>query len=309
MTEGDGARGAARANLSLLGAIAIWGSFFPLLAHLLETWDPYSNAAARALLGALVLVAMMIARHGRSALMPRLPWRRVLALGFFGIVGFNLLMTLGIAHSGPVSASIVATTGPITAAVLGRVLHGRAIRPVFALAALLAVAGGVCVALARGGVADMRGGEVLVLGASVAWMWYSMRLSDWLGHVPRIQATAVTYLVGALMLVAGVAVLGALGVSPLRIDLSAESVGLMVVVAVTSTALAVMLWLQGVARLGVTVGAAYGNLVPVVAVATSALFGMVPMPLELIGGLIVIAGVVLTQIGAGSVRTPPASRA
>ena len=90
-----GAGGVVRANLSLLGSIAIWGSFFPLLAHLLETWDPYSNAAARALLGALVLLALAVARHGVRIARTRWPWKRVLALAGCGIVGFNLLMTLG----------------------------------------------------------------------------------------------------------------------------------------------------------------------------------------------------------------------
>lgn len=307
MTQDDGARGVVRANLSFLGAIAIWGSFFPLMSHLLETWDPYSNAAARAVLGTLVLGALTMARHGVHAFAVRLPWRRVAALAVFGVVGFNLLMTLGIAHSGPISASIVATTGPISAAVLGRILYGRRIRPVLFLAAALAVAGGVSVALARGGgLVDLRGGELLVLAASIAWMWYSMRFGEWLGHVPQTQAATVTYGLGAIVLVLAVAVLGALGVTPLRIDLSAESMGLMVLVAVTSTAAAVLLWLDGVRRIGVTIGAAYGNLVPVVAVATAALFGIVPRPLELLGGLVVIAAVVLAQVGAtaAEARTP-----
>lgn len=214
------------------------------------------------------------------------------------IAGFNLFMTLGIAHSGPISASIVATTGPISAAVLGRTLYGRRIAPIVGVAAALAVAGGLCVALAHGeGWDDLRGGELLVFAASVSWMWYSMRFGEWLGHVPQTVATAMTYGVGAVMLIVAALVLGALGVSPLRIDTGVESLGLMLVVAVSSTAVAVMLWLSGVARLGVTVGAAYGNLVPVVAVATAWATGTVPRGLELIGGLVVIAGVALTQLG------------
>ncbi|MBM3585834.1 MAG: DMT family transporter [Alphaproteobacteria bacterium] len=298
MAEPEGARGAMRANLCLIGSIAIWGSFFPLLAHLLETWDPYSNAAGRAALGAAVLAIMASMRRSPRPLATPLPWRRIVLLGVVGVAGFNLFMTLGIAHSGPISASIVATTGPISAAVLGRTLYGRRIAPIVGVAAALAVAGGLCVALAHGeGWDDLRGGELLVFAASVSWMWYSMRFGEWLGHVPQTVATAMTYGVGAVMLIVAALVLGALGVSPLRIDTGVESLGLMLVVAVSSTAVAVMLWLSGVARLGVTVGAAYGNLVPVVAVATAWATGTVPRGLELIGGLVVIAGVALTQLG------------
>ncbi|MGH6718235.1 MAG: DMT family transporter [Alphaproteobacteria bacterium] len=286
------------ANGSLLGAIAIWGSFFPLLAYLLETWDPYSNAAGRALLGSGVLGLFALARHGRRVFAQPLPWRRIVPLALFGVVAFNLLMTLGVAHAGPISAAIVAATGPVSAAVLARVLYRQPIRPAVAVAAVMAVAGGACVALAHGGdMADLRGGELLVFGASVAWLWYSMRFNDWLGGLPTFYVTAATYAVGAAILTVAVLVLGAFGITEPMIDTSAESLGLMALVALTSTAVAVLLWLHGVGRLGVAVGAAYGNLVPVVTVAGAALFGITPRPLEVIGGLIVIAGVVVAQSG------------
>ncbi|MEX2649025.1 MAG: DMT family transporter [Alphaproteobacteria bacterium] len=292
------ARGVLGANLSLLGAIVIWGSFFPLMAKLLQTWDPYSNAAGRAALGALALLAMATARHGTSVFRTRLPWRRVLALAVFGIASFNILMTLGVAIAGPISASIVATTGPVSAAVLGRVLYKSRIRPIIVVAATLAMAGGVCVAMGRGGtIADLRGGELLVLGASVSWLWYSMRINEWLADVPHLQATAITYLVAAVVLVLAVGAIGALGLHPLSIDLSAGSIALMVTVSLSATAIAVVLWLRGVKRLGVTVGAAYGNLVPVITVAAAAPFGIVPHALELVGGGIVIVGVMLAQWG------------
>lgn len=299
--DADGARPRLVANLSLLGAIGIWGSFFPLLAYLLRTWDPYSNAAARAFLGALVLVALAVLRHGARGFTLRLPWRRVVVLAVFGIAIFNVFMTLGVAHAGPISASIVAATGPVSAAVLARILYKRRIRPVIVVGAILAVAGGVCVALARGGDAgDLRGGELLVFAGSVAWLWYSMRFNDWLGELPRLQATAVTYLVAAAILVGGTLVFHVVGGGAPRIDLSPESLGLLAFLALSSTAVAVLLWLHGVARLGVAVGAAYGNLVPLVTVAGAALFGIAPRPLEIAGGLVVIAGVVLAQLGGGA---------
>jgi drug/metabolite transporter (DMT)-like permease len=296
--DARGAAGPLGANLSLLGAIAIWGSFFPLMAILLKTWDPLSNAAGRALLGAIVLSMMAGARHGWGGLPAGLPWRRVALLAVFGIVAFNVLMTLGVATAGPISAAIVATTGPVSAAVLSRIVYKTRIRPVIGIAALLAVLGGVCVAAGRGaGLGDIRGGELFVLGASVAWLWYSMRINEWLADVPPLQATAITYLVASAILVTAVALLGAFDLRPLRIDLSWGSIALMVTVAVSATSVAVVLWLRGVKRLGVTVGAAYGNLVPVIAVLAALPFGIVPHRLELVGGGIVILGVVLAQWG------------
>lgn len=85
------------ATASLLGAVTIWGTFFPLVAVLLRTWDPLPNSAVRLVTGAAVLVPVLVARHGFRALLGPLPWRRVLALSVVGIAGYNLTMTWGVA--------------------------------------------------------------------------------------------------------------------------------------------------------------------------------------------------------------------
>jgi drug/metabolite transporter (DMT)-like permease len=290
--------GAMVATASLLGAVAIWGTFFPLVAILLRTWDPLPNSAVRLVTGAAVLVLVLVARHGFRALLGPLPWRRVLALSFVGIAGYNLTMTWGVAWSGPISASIVATAGPVIAALMQRAMYGTRLSRKVLLAATLAVAGGVCVALAGGGgLGDLRGGEILILAASATWLWYSMRMQDWFPGEAQERLTAVTYVVGSLGVSLAAILVGGLDLGPSRVDLSTNSLLLILGVGVSSTAIAVTLWLKGVARLGITVAAVWGNLVPFVTVLSSAALGIAPRPFEIVGGLVVIAGVVLVQRG------------
>ncbi|MSP83524.1 MAG: DMT family transporter [Alphaproteobacteria bacterium] len=298
-TGPEGRRESLFAVASLLAAVAIWGTFFPLVAVLLRTWDPLPSAAARLVCGAVVLVVMVLLRQGWRMLAAPLPWRRVLILSFFGIAVFNLATTWGVAYSGPISASIVATAGPVVAAFMQRVMYGTRLRREILVASLLAVAGGVCVAFAHGdGPAEFRGGEILILCASTSWLWYSMKIQDWFPGESQGAVTAVTYVVGAIGVTLLAASLSVLGISPDRVDLSAPSLLLLLVIGVSSTAMAVTFWLYGVARLGITVAAVYGNMVPLVTVLCSAVVGIAPRPLELLGGAIVIAGVVLVQVRA-----------
>lgn len=66
--------------------------------------------------------------------------------------------------------------------------------------------------------------------------------------------------------------------------------------AVLSTAAGPVLWNVGVARLGVNAGMMWQNTVPVFAVLIAAIFfGVRPLPEQIVGGLVVMAGVLYMQ--------------
>jgi drug/metabolite transporter (DMT)-like permease len=68
------------------------------------------------------------------------------------------------------------------------------------------------------------------------------------------------------------------------------------VTAVFCTALAVVAWNVGVARLGIAAGGLWQNAVPVFAVLISLLvFGVVPTGAQVLGGAVVMAGVAWMQ--------------
>jgi len=293
----EGPSPALRAHAALLGAATIWGSFFPLISVLLRTWDPFANAAGRCVFGAGVLLVILLVRHGRAAFGGPLPWRRLLLLSSGGLVVFNIGTSLGVAHAGPVSAALVATVNPVCAAFLAWAMQGTVPRRSVFVATAFAVTGGAIVALSKGGAAGFRGGEILILVATTAWLWYSIKVSTWMADRPQAQLMALTYGLAALMLLALLPLLGAAGVSTMAVDTSPESLGLMLLIAVSSVAMAVNLWLYGVRRLGVTVGAIYGNLVPVFAVLVAIPLGTAPRPLEIAGGLVILAGVLIVQFG------------
>ena len=61
-------------------------------------------------------------------------------------------------------------------------------------------------------------------------------------------------------------------------------------------AFGVFLWNFGVKRVGVVVASLYLNLVPVVAIGVFAFSGIIPTWPQIVGGLLVIAGVLLSEL-------------
>ena len=58
----------------------------------------------------------------------------------------------------------------------------------------------------------------------------------------------------------------------------------------------IFLWHFGVSRVGVTIGSMYQNLVPIIVVLITISLGRYPTYLHLIAGVLIIAGVLYTQI-------------
>jgi drug/metabolite transporter (DMT)-like permease len=87
--------------------------------------------------------------------------------------------------------------------------------------------------------------------------------------------------------------LGLAGPPNLTPDLTA--VLLLVATAVFATALGNFTWNIGISRLGIATGSFWQNAVPVFGVLVAMLFGIHPQPEQVIGGVVVMAGVLYMQ--------------
>jgi drug/metabolite transporter (DMT)-like permease len=223
-----------------------------------------------------------------------MPWGKLLLLGFFGMSLTSLMMTLSIELSSGVSAAIASATNPISSAVTARLLHRVPLLPGIVLGAVLSTAGVLVSIFGSGAAVELRGGEVLVIGANVIWTWYSMMAQRWLAGHSQLQITGLTALTGVAGLYAVLGVAGASGLAEFHLDLSPEPL-LLVLAAGASVAIGNSLWHYGVSRVGVTLAAMYGNVIPIVAAAIAFWAGTPPTAAQLIGAAVIIAGVLYAQ--------------
>ncbi|HXV26209.1 MAG TPA: DMT family transporter [Alphaproteobacteria bacterium] len=290
------------ANLGLLLTMLIWGAFIPALNLAFDRWDPWSLAAIRYWI-ALPLLALLM-RLGRSG--PLFPvginWRRVALVGGLGFGGFGGFYTLGVAHTNPITAAILSAAGPVIAAVVVHFGYGGRLAPGTRPALVLAFAGGMLAMVnwrATGNPLVFQGGEILLLLAALCWCWYSVEAQRSLAGMTQMQITFLTMIPASIVLTLAYLAAGFLGVAHLPMPRpSGTDLLIFLYMGGAVAAVGVMMWNFGVQRLGVVVASIYLNLIPVVAVAISVALGT-PLRIEqLVGGILVLSAVALSQLAS-----------
>jgi drug/metabolite transporter (DMT)-like permease len=285
---------ALAANAALGAAAFIWGAFFPVMAELLKTWDPYTLTFARLVCGTAVLVAFLLVIEGPRAYSASLPWRQLFLLGLVGFGLFCVLITFGILYAGPIAAALVSATGPILAAFMAWVFSQRRPTRRAGWAAFMAVMGGVIVVF-RDGAGEVRGGEIFVLGSTAAFVWYSLKVPEWVPKLSPIMITGHTVLAGTLALVPVYAIPAAAGWFEVRADFSVESILMVLYLSVMAVGVAAVLWNFGIKRIRAEIAAMYSNLCPLFAVLVSIAFGVYPAWADLLGGAMILFAILWVQ--------------
>jgi drug/metabolite transporter (DMT)-like permease len=292
------------AHAALLLMVLIWGINFPVAKAALTELPPLAFNALRFPLAA---VTLLVALHWRGGL--RWPERgdrlRVLGLGLLGNLVYQQFFIFGLDHTRAGNASILLAGTPILTALLSAGSgHERlaartwiGVCATFLGIALVVAFGGD----AEGGAGVGRGtaggatllGDALMIGASCAWALYTVGSRNLVAKYGAVAFTAWTLLIGAVAL-------GLVGLpAVLRTDLGAVSVGAwtaVVYAGALSIGVAYLIWYYSVGRIGNTRTATYSNLVPVVALAAAWLqLGEVPLPGQLLGAAVVLAGITIAQ--------------
>lgn len=285
-----------RGNLLVALGVVLWATAFPLTDRLLLTWDPILLVPFRLGIGAVTLLLLGLVLQGRRAL-HGVPWRSALLVGGLGGGVGVVLFVSGQALSDGVTASIITTTGPAIALLLGWL--GARGRPtaVALLGVGLAILGGVLATLGGASLrAGFRGGELLVLAAIVLWTWYSHAGVARLPMLGDLARSAV--LLGCGALAAGVLALLALGagVARPRVGLEAPVLLELLWVGTVAVGLSMPLWFAGVRRLGVTVASMHQNMAPVYVMFMALAVGGTLVVEQAVGALLVLAGAAITQL-------------
>jgi drug/metabolite transporter (DMT)-like permease len=307
MSTPPAARDQLLANAGLAVMVLLGGGFFPVLQRTLETWDSLSATAARQVIGGIALCLVLVVRERHLPWLRGVAWPRLLLLNLIGMGFGSVLVSWAVAYSDGVSAAIVSAANPILAALIARLLYRQKMTRAVAIGAVLAVAGGLIAILGDGSsIGEIRGGEILMLGAGALWTWYSIAAQRLLAGQSQLAITALTTVPSGLALSALSLVLGASGVTNVRVDFSPSTLLLLLYAGLMMIGVANLLWHFGVSRVGVTISTMYTNLMPVAAVLVTLWLGTSPTGAQLVGGGIILAGVLYSQL---AVRAPaPAAR-
>ncbi|MGK2913947.1 MAG: DMT family transporter [Porticoccaceae bacterium] len=282
----------SRAILWLNLAALLWAGNM-LLGHFLGSYvGPWFIVAARTLVGSLIFWGFMRLR-GITGLVAKIrSWPLVVAASLSGVIGFQVLLYLGLRHTSSINAGLINALTPLTTACLSALFLREALNRHQSTAAAITVLG-VGWILTRGELSTLyqlsfNGGDLLVLAAVLAWSLYGIFGQHLMRDLGVLEATAIGLYVAPLFAVPAALWEGTQQITP---QLNGAVVLALAFICIGPTVLALLWWNRGVQLIGPTRAALYTNMIPVyVIVLSAAILDDVITRAHLIGGTLVLGG-------------------
>ncbi|WP_163162025.1 DMT family transporter [Arthrobacter sp. Alg241-R88] len=293
-----------RAAVYLILANLFWAGNFVVGQAAMKTMEPLQLTFWRWVLAAvpLLVLAHAVERPDWRAVLRR--WPVLLLLSSLGMSGYTLLLYSALQHTSALNASLVTAANPALIMVLAVVLLRDRPRPLSwvgiglgLLGVLLVLTGGELQRLLTFSISK---GELLILGAITVWGLYTIiarRLS-----IPAISSTAVQVAMAAVVLSPLALVAGA------GLPRTPSEGWSLAFIALFPSLGSYLLWNLALKRTTAANAGNYLNLIAVfTAVITVALGQPISVP-QVIGGVLVISGVLLTSAGGKAPQRPRSSK-
>ncbi len=290
-----------KADAALLFVVLVWGFNFPIIKAVLEVMPPHAMNFFRLVFSALLLGGFYAARQRKRGLAFFAPLRAytgpVIALGLLGYLVYQVTFIVGINHTAAGSAALIMASVPLWSALLGHLFRFERLRGLAWFGLMLTLSGTAAIVLLGGKEIDFGGavlfGNLVMLAAAILWGAYTAFNRPVLRHVSPLELTFLGLLV-ALPFLFVVALPEFEAVEWHRVNgwiwlALLYSGGF-------STGLAPVLWSASVQNVGAAHTAAFGNLVPFIALFSSYVLLAEPiLPAQILGGLLIIGGIVIMR--------------
>lgn len=272
----------------------IWGVNFSVTKLAISQMPALPFTAIRFALASALLWVVLRLSEGPIA------WssaglRRLVVLGVVGNTCYQLAFVLGLAHTTATNSSLILAMVPTVVAVFAGLLGLERITPRIGWGIGLGTLGVVLVIATSGiefSVVTLHG-DLLTVVAVLCWAGYTVGLRKLPAGVSPLRVTAVTTIAGT----PGLVLVGLPGL--LRLEWRAVPATAWAAVGyatVFSLVLAYLLWNRSVQAVGGTRTAIYMCVTPLIAVAAAwVVLGEHARPLQGVGAVLIIAGVLLTR--------------
>ena len=278
----------------MLLVCVIWGMNFSVTKSAFDQLAPLPFTAIRFVVSSLLLWLIIRMTEGPAKL-SRGALRHLIILGVVGNTLYQLAFMLGLARTTATNSALLLSTVPTVVAVLAGTLGLERITARMWCGIVTGTVGVVLVIATRGVGFDRATfvGDLLTVLAVLCWAGYTIGLRRVPEGVSSLRVTAITTIAGT----PGLLLAGLPGV--VRLQWESVSVNAWLAVgysSVLSLVVAYLLWNRSVKAVGGARTAIYMCITPLVAVLGAwVLLGERPQPLQGVGAVFIITGVLLTR--------------
>jgi drug/metabolite transporter (DMT)-like permease len=290
----------------MVSATILWGGHF-VLAHIVTAeMSPLSLTLMRLLIAApaLLVLAQVVERPNWRHVLRALP--RLVPLALAGMIAYNLFLYQALRYTDSIGAAIVNAANPAMIALIAALAgYSRlGLRSVIGIVASLA---GVLVVTTHGSLTSLLSlnlglGQLLMLGAIVVWSIYTI----W-GRVPGVPPiTAIAVQASVVVVVLAPTTLW----TPLEFPTDTAGWWALLYIGLLPSVGSYVLWAIALKSTPAGVAGVFLNLITVSAVAISVALGSRLQPGDVVGAIIIFAGITLTTVASRrSTATPTRHRA
>ncbi|TDW30313.1 DMT family transporter [Cryobacterium psychrophilum] len=289
-----------KATIALVLATLMWAGNYVVGSIAVQTMAPVELTWIRWLLACVPLLALAHVVEKPNWRKVLRHWPRLLLLAGLGVGGYNMLLYTALQYTTPQSASLINAANPAVMVVLAALLLRERIGW-RGIAGLILGLCGVVLIITNGALASVftrstNAGDLLMVGAVVVWSLYTI-----VGRglpVPPITATAVQGTLVAVLLAPVALLSGASWPADARIGWA------VIFIAIFPSIGSYVLWNSALKSIPPGRAGLFLNLITVFTVIIAVILGAQLTAPQLIGGVIVFAGVALSTLRLAPANEP-----
>jgi drug/metabolite transporter (DMT)-like permease len=301
---------AAERRLAEIGVVVVmvlWAANFIVVKAAVAVIPPVGFTFLRFALASVTLVLLLRWREG-SVSLPRRDMLTIAGLGALGFGLYQILWTTGLTTVPAGDSALIIAATPVLVAFLAVIAGSDHLTPAKLGGGLISFVG-VALVIASGEGLSLGGslaGEVITMIAAVCWAAYTAFAAPFVRRYTPLRATAWATIAGTIVL-APIALVQLASVGPAAV--TPTVVGAVLYSGFLAAGISNVVVLNGVRVVGPTRTAAYQFLVPALAVVLAAVFlSETIRPAQILGGVVIVAGVLVTRGGLASRLVPVARR-
>ena len=297
-----------RIHLQLLGMAILWGASWPWGRVVAQAMPTFVASSMRFFIAIIPLVIWLYAanrfRYAKK-LRPN-QWLGLFLTALLGVFGYSTFFILGLKYVPAGQATVIVATNPVFTTIFAIWLFKEKWNKWVANGMAIAVAGSL-LAMTKGEPAQMLTnfgfGQLLLLGALVCWVAYTLLARKVLVGIDSLTATTISSIFGFLLLFIGALIAENWQDWAIVLTLDQSTWFSLLGLALGATVLAYAWYFDGVKYLGAGNAAAYIILVPILGILFSAIWLNEQVDSSLlIGGTLAVSGLGIMHWGRRRIK-------